>query len=242
MKVAYCSDLHLEFRPIELKNEENADVLILAGDIYLISRMRYNLDDRFKDFMDNITGEFKHIIYVAGNHEYYDSSIYDIDKLRKAVKIYPNVHVLDIQAVNIDGVNFVGGTMWTDINKSDPLLMAQAPRIMNDFTVIDEFSPQFSVDAFKVFNVYVQSRKPIDVVITHHGPSWGCISDEYKTSYYNPLYVSDVDVSDVKYWIYGHLHGGKSFEQDGCQILHNSRGYPSEQCFRDFELKYFTVE
>lgn len=242
MKVAYCSDLHLEFRPISLKNEEDADVLILAGDIYLISRMLYDLDDRFIDFMNEVTGEFKHVIYVAGNHEYYDSSIFDIDKLRAAVKKFPNVHVLDTQSVNIEGINFVGGTMWTDMNKDDPIIKMQAPRIMNDFTVIDDFTPNFSIASFEVFNDYVQSHKPIDVVITHHGPSWNCISDEYKSSHYNPLYVSDVDVSDVKFWIYGHLHGGKSFEQDGCQVLHNSRGYPSEKCFREFKLKYFTVE
>jgi DNA repair exonuclease SbcCD nuclease subunit len=242
MKVAYCSDLHLEFRPIELKNEENADVLILAGDIYLISRMQYDLDDRFKDFMDNITSEFTHVIYVAGNHEYYDSSIYDIEKLRNAVKLYPNVHVLDTQSVTIDGVKFVGGTMWTDINKQDPIAMLQAPRVMNDFTVIGDFSPQYSVDAFNVFNDYIQSRKPVDVVVSHHGPSWDCIAPEYAFSKYNSFYVSNVDVSGVKFWIYGHLHGGNTFEQDGCQILHNSRGYPGEQCFKDFKLKYFVVE
>lgn len=242
MKVAYCSDLHLEFRSIELTNDENADVLILAGDIYLINKMRYDLDNRFTTFMDNVTSEFKHVIYVAGNHEFYDSNINDIKKLRDAVKIYPNVHVLDTQTVNIDGINFVGGTMWTDMNKDDPIMKQRAPRIMNDFTIIEDMTPDYSVAAFNVFNDYVQSHKPIDVVISHHGPSWGCIADEYISSNYNSLYVSDVDVSDVKFWIYGHLHGGKSLEQDGCQILHNSRGYPSEKCFREFTLKYFTVE
>ena len=33
MKVALCSDLHLEFQDINLKNEEGANVLILSGDI-----------------------------------------------------------------------------------------------------------------------------------------------------------------------------------------------------------------
>lgn len=242
MKVAYCSDLHLEFRPIELKNTEDADVLILAGDIYLISRLQWNFNNVFNDFIHNITNEFKHIIYVAGNHEFYDSNINDIKQLRNALKKYPNVHVLDTQTITIDDVNFVGGTMWTDMDKNDPIVKIQAPHFMNDFSVIEDFTPNYSIAAFKVFNEYVQSHKPIDVVITHHGPSQGCISDEYKGSKYNPLYVSDVDVSDVRFWIYGHLHGGKSFEQDGCQILHNSRGYPSEKCFREFELKYFTVD
>ena len=39
MKVAYCSDLHLEFAPISLKNTEGADVLILAGDICMAEAM-----------------------------------------------------------------------------------------------------------------------------------------------------------------------------------------------------------
>ena len=33
MKIALCSDLHLEFAPISLENTENAYVLILSGDI-----------------------------------------------------------------------------------------------------------------------------------------------------------------------------------------------------------------
>jgi predicted phosphodiesterase len=33
MKIAICSDIHLEFGDINLQNTENADVLILGGDI-----------------------------------------------------------------------------------------------------------------------------------------------------------------------------------------------------------------
>ena len=33
MKIGVCSDLHLEFGDINIKNEDNVDVLILSGDI-----------------------------------------------------------------------------------------------------------------------------------------------------------------------------------------------------------------
>jgi len=33
MKIAVASDLHLEFTGIDLRNTENADVLVLSGDI-----------------------------------------------------------------------------------------------------------------------------------------------------------------------------------------------------------------
>ena len=35
MKIALCSDLHLEFQDIDLKNTEDAEVLILSGDIMI---------------------------------------------------------------------------------------------------------------------------------------------------------------------------------------------------------------
>jgi predicted phosphodiesterase len=40
MKIAVCSDLHLEFGPISLENTENADVLILSGDICVANDLK----------------------------------------------------------------------------------------------------------------------------------------------------------------------------------------------------------
>jgi predicted phosphodiesterase len=62
MKIAYCSDLHLEFGPLELKNEKDADILILAGDICVES------SDFPMGFFENISKEFPLIFYVLGNH------------------------------------------------------------------------------------------------------------------------------------------------------------------------------
>ena len=35
MKIAITSDVHLEFGDLDLHNDENADVLILGGDIFV---------------------------------------------------------------------------------------------------------------------------------------------------------------------------------------------------------------
>ena len=40
MKIAIASDVHLEFGDLILKNEENADVLILSGDICVAADFR----------------------------------------------------------------------------------------------------------------------------------------------------------------------------------------------------------
>ena len=48
MKIAYCDDLHLEFDRITLENTEQADVLVLAGDICLVSQLGPYPDDAFE--------------------------------------------------------------------------------------------------------------------------------------------------------------------------------------------------
>ena len=75
MKIAVCSDLHLEFADIELKNEDNADVLILGGDI-CVAKDIANIDsfrgDTFREFFKRCSKEFPHVIYIMGNHEHYN--------------------------------------------------------------------------------------------------------------------------------------------------------------------------
>ena len=39
MKLAVCSDLHLEFGDLDLTNDEAADVLVLSGDIFIASEL-----------------------------------------------------------------------------------------------------------------------------------------------------------------------------------------------------------
>ena len=45
MKIAVCSDLHLEFGDLYLNNDEGADVLVLSGDIFVASDLKSWLYD-----------------------------------------------------------------------------------------------------------------------------------------------------------------------------------------------------
>lgn len=136
MRVAYCSDLHLEFGKIKLENTENADLLILAGDIALAKRVH-----DFKDFFKNVSEQFPQVIYIMGNHEHYN---YDFNRtvhtLKNALKDFPNITLLDKESMSLDGVTFVGGTMWTDMNKEDPLTMWHTGMSMNDFREVSDSS------------------------------------------------------------------------------------------------------
>jgi predicted phosphodiesterase len=60
MKIAICSDVHLEFGQLTLENTENAEILVLSGDICtavdlqptgLVGSAKF---DRYIDFFDSV--------------------------------------------------------------------------------------------------------------------------------------------------------------------------------------------
>ena len=139
MKIALASDIHLEFGDLFLKNEENAEVLILSGDICTAKVFKKGGDQRKRviDFFNRVSFQFPQVIYVMGNHEHYD---FDIAKTYKTLKsqltVWPNIHLLEKESYELDGINFVGATLWTDMNKDDSLTKWHCGQRMNDFQLI----------------------------------------------------------------------------------------------------------
>jgi Icc-related predicted phosphoesterase len=139
MKIALASDIHLEFGDINLKNEENAEVLILSGDICTAKVFKQGGYPRktVVEFFSRVAFQFPHVVYVMGNHEHYN---FDIAKTEETLKcqlsIWPNVHLLEKETWEHQGITFVGGTLWTDMNKEDSLTMYHVNRSMNDFQCV----------------------------------------------------------------------------------------------------------
>ena len=142
MRIALASDLHLEFGDINLKNDGNADVLILSGDICTARVFRSGrTKKKFKrdlvlDFFKRISFQFPQIVYVMGNHEHYDYDIAWTHDTLKAQLAFPNLHILEKESVTINDVTFVGATLWTDMNKGDEVTIWQVANMMNDFRLI----------------------------------------------------------------------------------------------------------
>jgi DNA repair exonuclease SbcCD nuclease subunit len=132
MKLALASDLHLEFGHIELENP-GVDVLILSGDICVASKFGPDYDRFFND----VSKAFKHVVYIVGNHEHYNGDFNKtIDTLRMILARYENVHLLDKETFVLDDVTFIGGTLWTDMNKEDVTTLITMPSVMNDFRCV----------------------------------------------------------------------------------------------------------
>ena len=99
MKIALASDVHLEFGHLELNNVDNADVLVLSGDICVASKFGPNYDRFFQD----ASRLFKNVVYIMGNHEHYDGDFAKSESiLRAALERYSNVHFLEKEIVKIE--------------------------------------------------------------------------------------------------------------------------------------------
>lgn len=278
MKIAVCSDLHLEFGSVELKNTENADVLILSGDILLASDLnRYQGDTGpyakvessayinnsvFRDFLENVSYEFPTVIYVAGNHEFYKSKWYKtLEILKNCMDDYSNIFFLENDAHVVEDVTFVGCTLWTDMNKSDPLTVHMICAYMNDYSQIT-YDGQGYYNKLKPTNTIARHHESVNfirntvennrdqkiVVCTHHAPSFKSISEEYvNDTMSNGAYASSLDeiILDnphIKLWTHGHMHDNFDYTIGETRIVCNPRGYKGyETIAKHFELKYFDI-
>jgi len=143
MKLALCSDLHLEFGDLVLKNTENADVLILSGDICVAKDLGYVNDlfdkksQKLHSFFKQVCEEFEHVLYVMGNHEHYHGDFaITYQTLKDRLAHLKNLHLLEKETHTIGEVTFIGGTLWTDMNDEDSMTLHAVRDMMNDFRTI----------------------------------------------------------------------------------------------------------
>jgi DNA repair exonuclease SbcCD nuclease subunit len=169
MKIAITSDIHLEFGDWYPVNPQNADVLLLSGDIMIASDLYgTHKTESFLSFLVNCKKEYAEVIYIMGNHEHYNGDYAETPKLLREACETRDIHFLDKESVKIGGVNFIGGTLWTDMNKEDPLTMHDIKSIMNDFRTIRNSNRivTFKDDEGK-FRQRASKLEPADVVVDH---------------------------------------------------------------------------
>jgi len=162
MKIALASDVHLEFGPIVLDNTEGADVLVLAGDIcvanhFVDGRPTYmqHLAKEYREFFDHVCKEFPQVVYIMGNHEHYSGDVAHTENILKTHLDYGNLHILEKETWTHQGHTFIGGTLWTDMNRSDPLTLSYTRNAMNDFREV------LNSNRMVVRNVPVYERNPL---------------------------------------------------------------------------------
>jgi len=207
--IQLCSDIHLERGDIT-KNDfpdiltPSADILALAGDI------GDPFTDIFEEFIHYCSQHFQYVLFVSGNHEYYDHDISSTDKCIEGLfGYYTNVIYLNNRSFDYEGITFVGTTLWSAISENTS---AYSLSTYGDFRNINDFDHKISSQMHQrnVAFIREQLNKSPCIVITHHAPSYTCISDEYAGNSLVCCFASHLDDllahPNMLGWIYGHTH------------------------------------
>ena len=260
MKIALASDVHLEFGDLDLDNTENADVLILGGDICVAAdigqRDTYNImgehykSNRYHDFFQRCCARFPHVIFIVGNHEHYHGDFAKtVPHFKDVLGYLPNLHILEKETWILDDVTFIGGTLWTDMNRRSIRTLHEISRMMNDFRCVDNsakssdqrgWNPRFTTtdaaddhDAMMAY-IRLMIEGKFDqkfVVVGHHAPSRLSTHPRYAhEAIMNGGYSSELDnfILDhpqIRLWTHGHTHEDFDYLIGSTRILCNPRGY-----------------
>jgi predicted phosphodiesterase len=238
VRLHVLSDLHLEHAPFAIP-EVDADVVVFAGDIAPGGRgiewMRQHADGRPS-------------IYVAGNHEFYGQDLPGLtDRLRSAA-VGSQIRVLENDEVVIDGVRFLGCSLWSDFDYAGPENRASSMRIcerlVNDYRQIRATAEDRPLRAQDTRDLHVASRAWLatrlashhdgpTVVVTHHAPlirrreDSNALMDAIGGAFASDLSeLMGGDAADL--WIFGHIHRTVDTDVNGTRVLSNQRGYPNE--------------
>jgi len=284
MKIALASDVHLEFGDLNLTNDEGAEVLILGGDIMIAEDLhdhpepmnaidqsmiangqgmgrRQQAAQMYRDFLKRCSFQFPHVIYIAGNHEFYHGKWHrSLDTLSNECAKFSNVYFLEDQTKVIGGVSFIGCTLWTDMNRGDPLTLHAVRDMMNDYNQIVEDSlgytklrPAHTLNRHLksmqyIKNIVAEKHDEKFVVVGHHAPSRMSTHPNYQNdTIMNGAYSSDLsefilDHPQIKLWTHGHTHHPFDYAIGETRIVCNPRGYIGyEMEADDFKLKYLEV-
>ena len=239
MKIIPLSDLHIR-RPEDVVIPHfNSDVIVLAGDIV------DPLSHVSASYMRILLTKTRYILYVPGNHEFWGHTYFSchkqIDEIISIVNSeLPEPRVFKLGCVTLDGIRFIGATLWTEMRERDGGIASSAiMRDMVDYYKIRKESggfiqPSDTVSMHNMDKDFILrniDRSGTNVIVTHHVPTWNHLDPRYLLSELNPAFVSNLDemilsVTDhVPLWIHGHTHTSFDTTIGKTRIVCNPKGY-----------------
>lgn len=235
MKLHIVSDIHNEFGDFEY-SPPDCDVVICAGDIHP------GVDGLTWMAETYGTSMGMPVIFVAGNHEYWDDNrLHEHTELMRAKAKDLRIHFLQNDEVIIDGVRFLGCTLWTDLNLvgDAPLAVVRAPTDVKDYRNIRFDSDQRLLPTHTIkehelsLDFLTESlNTPFNgktVVVTHHAPSERSCLPRFQGNPVNYCFASNLDrfveVMAPELWCHGHIHQSQDYVIGTTRIVCNPRGY-----------------
>jgi hypothetical protein len=256
VNIQIASDLHLEFYENAKAIPDDiivpsAPILALLGDIGL------SFTDSLETFLHQQADRFEHVLFLAGNHEYYNNfggqpkSVQEqYEWMQKVCAAKPNLHFMDKDEFRVGtNVTILGTTLWSAIPPSAELVAKQS---LNDYhksyvSVDRKITPnvtnQWHTENRKWLTNKIQEAKECRhtvVVLTHHTPSMEGTSDpKYDGNPLGHCFSTNLTrllvLDPVAFWVCGHTHYNfdlpSSFGPDSSttRLVSNQRGYPGAE-------------
>lgn len=252
-KIRLLSDIHEEFGPLNLTQLETdkETILVIAGDFQVSSGPHQ------QERIAGLCEQFKAVVYVPGNHDYYGGTIQDVDRHWMSFgDEHSNFHYLNPGFAVIDGVRFIGGILWTDLNAGDPLIKLFAQGRMNDYRQIrildkneggEPYRRKITPNDICLINKKQREsmeqwlNEPFDgatIVVTHHAPSLICTENDPRRHRHEPEMAycygntgleSWFENLPIDMWFHGHIHQWQQNEINEVPIIARPRGYKNHE-------------
>lgn len=243
MKLHIFSDLHFDASSGGWVPElaPGADAVVCAGDVC------EGLPEAFR-FLRAFIPKPTPIITVAGNHSFYRRVMEDEWWRGRGAAQEHDITLLEDEAAVINGVRFVGATLWTDYHlygedAAIPSFIAAARHINDHKTIRLKREPEVWFTPDHAAQMHRASVKAIDqllaepfdgpsVVLTHHLPHPGSIAARHHDDPLNPAFASDVGWLIARHnpalWAHGHSHNNADHVVHSTRVLNNPHGYGRE--------------
>ncbi len=253
MKLQLLSDLHLEAQPqFQAVPVPGADLLVLAGDIgsYQNGSRLLEPDFGLARFSPR-HGWPTPVLYVPGNHEYDNADFDAVHARLRALCDALDILWLERDTLVIDGVRFIGTTLWADfdalVQSTDGLADAlkkrgKAMRAANFYlqkAATQRAGEIFLAAEMREHSLICQSwlrnalAAPFDgpiVVVTHFAPTLASADPRYGLIPGTAGFCNSLDelLAQADLWLHGHLHCEFDYVKDGCRVVANPLGYTAK--------------
>lgn len=236
-----------DYTPVGNPQTDKKTLLVVAGDMGNGANYQASAEWLLK-----LGKRYRHVVAVLGNHDYWRGDLVDTVKKFKNHLAWSqtkhNVHLIQNESLVLENVKILGGTMWTDMDKGNPLIMSVARQIMTpdyhfirkngegicplDLYTEAEFTRKFIFDHAK--------RDTADqkvIAVTHHAPSFNSVHERYRHAGFdtmNHYFYSDLESDlhykdhDIDYWIHGHVHDPFDYVVNNTRVICNPTGYAHE--------------
>lgn len=241
MRIWIVSDLHVDSTFWVPDRMPAHHVMVIAGDVDKAAA------ETEQTLLMIARWSLAPLVFVPGNHDAMGVALDAWDRGNDDL-LDRGIHVLSAgQSAVIDGVRFVGATLWTDFALADDVYASEAwaARHMPEYQHVRRSGggliwPADTSAAHRRHREAIEAvlATPVagaTVVVTHHAPSAKSIAGTVDLP--DAAFASDLEPMILQHqpelWVHGHVHQHCDYRIGNTRIIANPRGYQGDDWGED---------